>query len=207
MTASPGIRKVEDRDTALIQAINAGERRRFNELVARYQGPLYNFGLRMCGNPHDVEDLIQETFLNIFKYLPGFRFETQFKNWVYRIATSACLKAKRRSKYAPERELSLEEFLPQGEERFPSTIPDWALKPLDQVLNRELAGTLKTAILELPQKYRLVLLLRDTEGFSTAETAEIMNITPANVKVRLHRARLYLRDKLKDYFQDELPRP
>jgi len=205
MTATPGNRKVEDRDTELIQAINAGGQHRFSELVARYQGPLYNFGLRMCGSPNDVEDLIQETFLNIFKYLPGFRFETKFKNWVYRIATSACLKAKRKSKYAPERELSLDEFLPRGEDQIPSQIPDWAVKPLDQVLNRELAEMLKKAVLELPKKYRLVLVLRDMEGFSTAEAAEIMEISPANVKVRLHRARLFLRDKLKDYFHDDPP--
>jgi RNA polymerase sigma-70 factor (ECF subfamily) len=139
----------------------------------------------------------------VFKYLPGFRFETKFKNWVYRIATSTCLKAKRRSKYAPERELSLDEFLPQGEGQIPSQIPDWAGKPLDQVLNQELSEVLNQAILDLPKKYRLVLVLRDIEGFSTAETAEIMNITQANIKVRLHRARLFLRDKLKGYFQDE----
>jgi RNA polymerase sigma-70 factor (ECF subfamily) len=203
MTAKPGNRKIEDRDTELIQAINAGALQRFNEIVTRYQGPLYNFGLRMCGSPNDVEDLIQETFLNVFKYLPGFRFETKFKNWVYRIATSTCLKAKRRSKYAPERELSLDEFLPQGEGQIPSQIPDWAGKPLDQVLNQELSEVLNQAILDLPKKYRLVLVLRDIEGFSTAETAEIMNITQANIKVRLHRARLFLRDKLKGYFQDE----
>lgn len=206
MTATPGNQKIEDRDTELIQAINSGALQRFNELVARYQGPLYNFGLRMCGSPNDVEDLIQETFLNIFRYLSGFRFETKFKNWVYRIATSTCLKAKRKSKYAPERELSLDEFLPQGEGQVPSQIPDWAVKPLDQVLNQELAEVLNEAILELPKKYRLVLVLRDIEGFSTIETADIMNISPANTKVRLHRARLFLRDKLKGYFQDEPPR-
>ena len=186
-----------------MRAINDGAGHRFDELVARYQGPLYNFGLRMCGSPNDVEDLIQETFLNVYKYLPGFRFETKFRNWVYRIATSTCLKAKRKSKFAPERELSLDEFLPRGEGQVPSQIPDWAVKPLDQVLNRELSRVLQEAILELPKKYRLVVVLRDMEGFSTAETAEIMNITPANIKVRLHRARLYVRDKLKTYFQDD----
>ena len=98
MTETQRSRRIEDRDTALIQAVNAGDQRRFAELVSRYQGPLYNFGLRMCGSPNDVEDLVQETFLNVYKYLPGFRFETKFKNWIYRIATSICLKAKRKSK-------------------------------------------------------------------------------------------------------------
>ena len=207
MTETQRSRRIEDRDTALIQAVNAGDQRRFAELVSRYQGPLYNFGLRMCGSPNDVEDLVQETFLNVYKYLPGFRFETKFKNWIYRIATSICLKAKRKSKYAPERELSLEEFLPRGEDQMPSQMPDWAARPLDQVLNQELAQLLHQGILELPKKYRLVLVLRDIEGFSTAETADILNVTPANTKVRLHRARLFLRDKLKEYVPHDLPRP
>jgi RNA polymerase sigma-70 factor, ECF subfamily len=82
-------------------------------------------------------------------------------------------------------------------------VPQWAAQPLDQVLNEELHRRLKTAILDLPDKYRLVLVLRDVEGFSTAETAEILNLSNANVKVRLHRARLSLRENLKGYFENE----
>ncbi len=193
----------KDKDVELIRSINAGELDLFYDLVKRYEQKLYNFGLRMCGDSQDAEDLVQDTFLNVFKYLQGFRYETKFKNWLYRVATSACIKKRRKSKYAPDRELSLEEFLPQNEAEIPKELPSWAMMPLDKLLNRELQEIIQQAILDLPEKYRLIMVLRDMEGFTTAETAEMLNITPANVKIRLHRGRLYLRDKLKDYFNND----
>ncbi len=191
---------VQDDDYELIRAINAGQSERFEELVRKYQQMVYNFGMRMCGEPRDSEDLVQETFLNVFRYLEGFRYETKFKNWMFRIATTTCLKKKRRPKHAPERELSLEEFMPQEGEELPEAPPDWARAPLDQVLNGELARHIQQAIIDLPKKYRMVVALREMEGFSTEETAQILDISTANVKVRLHRARLFLREKLKGYF-------
>lgn len=196
---------IRDADFDLIKAINSGRYERFDELVNRYEKRLYNFGLRMCGDTSDAEDVVQDTFLNVFRYLKDFRYETKFKNWLYRIATSNCIKKKRRSKFAPERELSLDEFLPSDGNAAPREIPDWASIPLDQVLNRELGGTIKEGIQSLPEKYRLVMVLRDIEDFNTEETAQILNLTPSNVKVRLHRARLFLRDKLKDYFHHDGP--
>lgn len=201
--ANPEKKKVEDTDSELIAAINTGQVGRFQELVERYQVKLYNFGLKMCGDRSDAEDMVQDTFLNVFKYLKDFRYETKFRNWLYRIATSTCIKRRRKSKYAPERELSLDEFLPQDEADIVDTVPQWAAQPLTQVLNEELSRRLKAAIIELPDKYRLVLVLRDVEGFSTAETADILNLSTANVKVRLHRARLALREDLKGYFTNE----
>ncbi len=161
---------------------------------------VYNFGMRMCGEPRDSEDLVQETFLNVYRYLEGFRYETKFRNWMFRIATTVCLKKKRRPKHAPERELSLEEFMPQEGEELPEAPPDWARAPLEQVLNGELARHIQQAIIDLPKKYRMVVALREMEGFSTEETAQILGISATNVKVRLHRARLFLREQLKGYF-------
>jgi RNA polymerase sigma-70 factor (ECF subfamily) len=201
MTRNPERKKIRDKDTDLIKAINSGKRELFQELVKRYDQKLYNFGLRMCGDVYDAEDLVQETFLNVFRYLKDFRYETKFKNWVYRIATSTCIKKRRKSKFAPDRELSLEEFVPGNEAAAASEIPDWAQLPLEQLLSEELSKAIKAAILSLPEKYRLVIILRDLEGFSTAETAQILNLKSSNVKVRLHRARLFLRDKLKGYFE------
>jgi RNA polymerase sigma-70 factor (ECF subfamily) len=192
-----------DQDYELIKAIQAGRKDLFAELVQRYERALYHFGLKMCREPQDAEDVVQETFLNAYRYLNDFRYETKFKNWLYRIATSNCIKKRRKSKFAPERELSLDEFLPQDEALVEQQVPAWATLPLDQLLNEELGQTLKRAVLEVPEKYRVVLVLRDIEGFSTEESAQILNLTPANVKVRLHRARLFLREKLKTYFADE----
>jgi len=195
-------RRIDYKDSPLIGAINAGETDRFYELVQRYQQALFNFGLRICGQAADAEDMVQDTFLNVFKYLNTFRFETQFKNWLYRIAMSVCVKRRRRSKFAPESELSLDEFLP-GDEQVVDDVPAWAREPLDRLLDEELARRIEDAILALPESYRPVLVLRDLEGFSTEETAQILNLTPGNVKVRLHRARLFVREQLKEYFTHE----
>jgi RNA polymerase sigma-70 factor (ECF subfamily) len=200
----PQRRQVKDEDYELVQAINAGETQRFEELVQRYEQKLYNFSLRMCRDVADAEDLVQETFLNVFRYLKDFRYETKFKNWLYRIAASTCIKKRRKSKFAPDRELSLDEYSPNEEEaRKADRVPEWALIPLDKLLNEELLEVLNQGILALPEKYRVIVILRDLEGFSTAETAQILSISPANVKVRLHRARLYLRDQLKGYFKHD----
>lgn len=194
--------KTRDPDFELIRAINAGRRDLFQELVRKHQQSLYSFGYRMCGNVQDTEDMVQETFLNVFRYLKDFRYEAKFKNWMYRIATSTCIKKRRRSKFAPESELSLDDFVPGDPADMPSEMPSWASLPLDRVLNAELSNQIKEAILSLPEKYRMVIVLRDIEGFSTDETAQILNLTAANIKVRLHRARLYVRDRLKEYFKD-----
>lgn len=195
--------KNDVKDTELIQAINSGREDLFYELVRRYQKSLYNFGMRMCDSPSDTEDMVQDTFLNVFKYLKGFRYETKFKNWLYRVATSACLKKKRRSKFAPDRELSLDEFLPADESAMSMDLPRWASQPLEQVLDEELGEVIQQALLDLPEKYRLVVVLRDVEGFNTQETAEILDLTPTNIKVRLHRARLFLREALKTYYETD----
>jgi RNA polymerase sigma-70 factor (ECF subfamily) len=200
MSKKPQPPKVRDQDFELIRQINSGHFDLFQELVKRYENKLYNFSLRLCRDPSDAEDMVQETLLNVFRYLKDFRYETKFKNWLYRIATSTCIKKRRKSKFAPERELSLDEFWPNEEAEFPDQIPNWALEPLEKLLNDELANTIQEAILSLPDKYRLVIVLRDMEGFSTSETSQILNISETNVKVCLYRARLFLRDKLKGYF-------
>ena len=194
---------IKDNDFDLIQAINSGQTEKFHDLVKRYEQKLYNFSLRMCRNPSDAEDMVQDTFLNVFKYLKNFRYETKFKNWLYKVAASTCIKKRRKSKFAPDKELSLDEFLPNDEAEKPDHVPEWALLPLDKLLNEELSSVINRNIISIPKKYRVVIVLRDIEGFSTAETAQILNLSPSNVKVRLHRARLYLRDKLKGYFEND----
>ena len=200
---NPNRKKVKDEDFDLIQAINAGQVDKFHDLVKRYEQRLYNFSLRMCRDSSDAEDMIQDTFLNVFRYLKDFRYETKFKNWLYKVAASTCIKKRRKSKFAPEKELSLDEFRPTNEAEVADHVPEWALMPLDKILNEELASMINQQILSLPKKYRLVIVLRDVEGFNTAETAQILNLSPSNVKVRLHRARLFLREKLRGYFEDD----
>lgn len=190
-------------DLELIDSIHSGRTDLFQRLVEKYQTRIYNFGLKICPNPQDAEDMAQESFINVFRYLKDFRRASSFKNWLYLIASSVCQKMKRKSKFAPERELSLEEFIPDDHDSVKKEIPDWAVEPSESLLNRELSDKIQSAIAELPTDHRLVLVLRDMEGFSTEETAGILHITPANVKVRLHRARLFVRDVLKEYYELE----
>lgn len=203
MPKNPERRTINDEDTELIKAINSGRKSLFYDLVKKYEQKLYNFGLRMCGETRDAEDMVQETFLNVYRYLADFRYEASFKNWLYRIASSACIKKKRKSKFAPKKEISLEDFIPEDKENIPDSLPDWASEPLEKVLNDELSDNIRESILSLPEKYRIVLVLRDIEGFDTEKTAQILNIKPASVKVRLHRARLFLKEKLKGYFEHD----
>ena len=202
MQKNPKRKTVSDEDAELIRAINSGRKSLFHELVKKYEQKLYNFGLRMCGETRDAEDMVQDTFLNVYRYLADFRYEASFKNWLYRIASSACIKKRRKSKFAPKKDISLEDFIPEDKENIPDSLPQWASEPLEKILNTELSENIQQSILSLPEKYRIVLILRDIEGFSTGETAQILNIKPASVKVRLHRARLFLKEKLKGYFSE-----
>ena len=200
-TENPPTRKtVADEDTELIRAAIAGQPQAFPDLVRRYEQKLYSFARRMCRSDSDAEDLVQETFLNVHRFLADFRFETKFKNWLYRVAVNTAITKRRRSKFAPAPDLSLEDLGRQEGADATGEVPDWARMPLEQVLNGELLETLNRAIRSLPEKYRVVVVLRDVEEFSTEETAHILNLTPANVKVRLHRGRMFLKDKLTGYF-------
>jgi len=178
----------------------AGDREALADLADRYADRLYNFGLRMCGNSADAQDMVQDTFLNVIRYLKGFRRETKLKNWLFRLASSACLK-KRRGKYDPARELPLEALYPGHDPDAPPEIPDWSQNPAETLINDELRRYLAQAIEKLPPNYRLVFTLRDLEGFSTAEVGEMLNLTVQTVKTRLHRARAYLRRELDDYYR------
>ncbi|MEW5725005.1 MAG: sigma-70 family RNA polymerase sigma factor, partial [Thermodesulfobacteriota bacterium] len=125
--------------------------------------------------------------------------EAKLRNWLYKVAASVCLK-KHRSRNRPERELFLEDLKPAGGPETSPDIPDWSHSPVENLMNDELRARLARAVARLPHPYRLVFNLRDFEGFSTEETARILDLTPQAVKTRLHRARAFLRKELADYY-------
>jgi len=194
---------IHDEDTELIKAIISGDQSLFGDLVKKYDKRLFRFGLRMCREARDAEELVQDTFLNVFRYLNRFKFESRFKNWLYKIAGSVCLKKKRKGPASQRQEMSLEEFIPKEHDLTADQAPSWVSEPPERILNEELSERIRETVADLPEKYRLVLVLRDLEGFSTEETARILDLKPVTVKVRLHRARLFLKEKLKDYFGDD----
>lgn len=195
----PSLQEPADRD--ILDRFFKGDQEAVGDLADRYAARLYNFGLRMCGNSEDAQDMVQDTLVNVIRYLKGFRGETKLKNWLYRLASSACIKRRRR-KNRPERELSLEELRPERGDGPPPDIPDWSQNPVDELINDQLRNRLAEAITRLPHKYRLVFTLRDLEGFSTAEVAELLELTTQSVKTRLHRARAFLRNDLAQYYQE-----
>ena len=157
---------------------------------------MYRFAHRLCGEPEAAKDLVQETFLNAYRGFDKFRGDAQISTWLYTIATRACLRMRRRRKGAPERELSLEEFIPASDGEFRLQIPIEGLSPEAALQNKQLREALDAAINRLPKKYKMVLVLRDMEGLSAKEVGAIMGLNERAVKSRLHRARLFVRREL-----------
>ncbi|NGZ04489.1 MAG: RNA polymerase subunit sigma-24 [Nitrospira sp. WS238] len=168
----------------------------FDTLYRDHVDLVYRFAHRLCGEPEAAKDLVQETFLNAYRGFEKFRGDAQVSTWLYTIASRACLRMRRRRKGAPERELSLEEFIPTSEGEFRLQIPIDGLSPEEALQNKQLRNALDTAIDQLPKKYKMVLVLRDMEGLSAKEVGTIMGLNERAVKSRLHRARLFVRHQL-----------
>jgi len=189
-------------DHRLISEFKSGSMEAMEKIVERYEDRIFTFGLKMCGHLQDAEDIAQETFLNAFKYLKDFREETKLKNWLFRIAATACIRKRRKKKCEPDQEISLESFVPQNGDDVKYEIPDWSDDPSNNMLRAELKDVIDDAIQSLSHKYRLVFNLRDIEGFSTQEAADILGISTQSVKTRLHRARLFLREKISTSYKE-----
>ena len=175
---------------------NPQSAKNFDTLHKDHVELMYRFAYRLCGEPEAAKDLVQETFLNAYRGIDRFRGDAQISTWLYTIASRACLRMRRRRKGAPERELSLEEFIPTSDGEFHLQIPIDGLSPEAALQNKQLREALDTAINQLPKKYKMVLVLRDMEGLSAKEVGAIMGLNERAVKSRLHRARLFVRREL-----------
>jgi len=179
-------------DHALIEAAQAGDRQALESLIEHYQSHVFRFGMKMCGDPQDAEDVLQETMLAMARTVSNFRGASSVSTWLYSIARSFCIKKRRRSKFAPSAEVSLE-VDGRGEARQVATSsPD----PEDLASARQMQQLLERAIAALEPSYREVLLLRDVEGLTAKEVGEVLNLSVAAVKSRLHRARSSVRRDL-----------
>ncbi len=168
----------------------------FDRIYRDYVDLIYRFAHRLCGESEAARDIVQETFLNAYRGFKDFRGESQLSTWLYTIASHACMRMRRKRKGEPNRELSLEEFIPTSEGEFHLQIPVEGLSPEQALQNKELRRILDHAIGQLPPKYRMVLVLRDMEGLSAKEVGDIMHLNERAVKSRLHRARLFVRKEL-----------
>lgn len=180
----------------------AGDASAFTPFVESFQAKIFQYTWLMCGQREDAEEVAQETLMRVFQSFDQLRDPAQVKAWVFRIAKNYCLMKRRRSVFAPARELSLDELHPDaGEGGFALQVPDGGERPDAAILRGELSERLEQALRALPETYRSVVLLRDVEELTTAETASILDISEDNVKQRLHRGRLALRKLLSDYLE------
>jgi RNA polymerase sigma-70 factor (ECF subfamily) len=194
----------QQQEIELARRLVAGEPGAFERFVEVFRNKLFQYSLLVCGHHEDAEEVAQDALFKVFEKLDQLREPERIRPWVFRIARNACLMKRRKSVFAPERELSLEELMPQAGEdggQWKLEIADWSSLPEDQALRAELQRVVREAIQALPEIYKTVLLLRDIEGLSTAETAEVLGVSEEVVKTRLHRARLAVRQKLDSYLR------
>jgi RNA polymerase sigma-70 factor (ECF subfamily) len=181
---------MERTDQQLLDEARGGDRRALDLLLSRHQPRVYRFGLKMCRDPEDAKDVLQETLLAVARGVKDFRGASSVSTWLYTIARSFCIKKRRRSKFAPEALESLDAHQP-GEEARQLADPG---RPADESLaGRQIEVALEQAIGSLDEMYREVLVLRDVEGLSAPEVAEVMGLSVEAVKSRLHRARVAVR--------------
>jgi len=179
-------------DESLLAKARAGDKQALETLLERHQEQVYRFGMKMCRDPEDARDVLQETLLAMARGVRDFRGASSISTWLYTIARSFCIKKRRRSKYAPDEERSLDSDAAGESKRIvaPGEDPDEALA------GRQVERALEQAIAGLDPMYREVLLLRDVEGLTAPEVAEVLSVSVQAVKSRLHRARLSVRERV-----------
>jgi RNA polymerase sigma-70 factor (ECF subfamily) len=176
-------------DSELLEAARRGDTRSLETLLERHQAQVYRFGMKMCRDPEDARDVLQDTLLTMARNVRDFRGASSISTWLYTIARSFCIKKRRRSKFAPERERSLDtEAAPDA-----ARLADPAMGAEEALAGKEVRQALERGIRALEPIYREVLLLRDVEGLTASEVAEVLGVSVAAVKSRLHRARLSVR--------------
>jgi len=182
----------------LISRAKAGDTRAFEELMRRNQGKIYNLGMKLLRNREDAADLLQETFIKAYESLPKFEEKSSFSTWIYRIAVNFALMKLRRDR---RRKVSFDELKEAEAINDRKTILNWASSPQAHLKNTELRAIIDDAIASLPPKYRTVFLLHDIEDVPIARVGEILSLSVPAVKSRVHRSRLFLRQKLAKYFE------
>lgn len=183
----------------LVRRIKQGDEEAFTQMVNLYSDRIYNLALRILRRTDDAADVLQETFIKVFEKIDTFDGRADFFTWMYRIATNLSLMKLRKDKRTV---LSDNDIEKQFDRPDTATIHEWQSLPLRDMLNVEFRRHLDEAVDSLPEIYRSVFILRDLENLSIKETSKILGITETNVKVRLKRARMYLREKLAHYMNE-----
>ena len=181
--------------TQAVELLQQNDPKSLERARSLLQETVFSFSMKICGQREDAEDTMQEVLLKSVPYLPRFSSPQALSVWLYKVAKNRCLMSRRKSKFAPQHELALDELMPDRRE-LESLAGGNGESPETSALRDERAQWLRDAILRLPPAYRLVLVLHDMEELSDQEIGKITGLRPGTVRVRLHRARLYLRNEL-----------
>lgn len=194
--------KGEQNQTIDLEALRSGERHEFARLVEAYSPLIYRLAHKILENEQDADDVLQETFIKAFRHVGDFDGRSSIGTWLYRIATNEALMQLRRQKHVT---VSIDETSDQDDEfQAPRQIVDWCCLPEEEMMSVEARRHLEKAVHELPESLRVVFVLRDIEGLSTAEAAQVLNISEMALKTRLSRARLRLRELLSEYYAEKV---
>jgi len=187
-----------DQDLALVHACKSGNAAAFEELLKRYDTKLFRIAQHITHNREDAQDAVQEAFLKVFRKLTQFQENSKFSTWLTRITVNESLMKLRKQRH--NKEFSIDNNFESEDHSLTSELADWARNPEELYRGFELRNILRSELQELQPGLRVVFVLRDIEGLSTEETAEVLESTPVAVKARLWRARLKLRERLSKYF-------
>jgi RNA polymerase sigma factor (sigma-70 family) len=176
-------------DEELVQRIVNGEQNLYEKLIRRFNERLYRISMSIINDDKDAEDIMQTTYLNAYRQLSGFKHQSSFSTWITRILINESLLHKKRKLKSEKKmmEHTNNDYRPQT--------------PLDSLMNKELKIILERAVLTLPEKYRVVFVMREVQGMSTNETMDALQLGESNVKIRLNRAKEMLRTELNNYWQ------
>jgi len=175
--------------------MHQGDDQALERALALLQNTIFSFSMKVCGHREDAEDTMQEVLAKSVPQLPKFESPRALLVWLYKVAKTRCLMSRRKGKFAPAQELSLDALRPDRDE-LEHLGGDGGINPEMFAIRSEQASRLRDAIQRLPPQYRIVLVLRDMEGLTDEEVAEITGLRPVNIRVRLHRARLFVRKEL-----------
>ncbi len=189
------MRTMETNEAGLIARILAGEKELFHELIRPFERMVYLTLISILKNETEAEDAAQETVISAYRHLASFRGDAKFSTWLTTIAINEGRKRLRKAKGAAEESIEEQEEGHEGDFT-PAPLTDWREIPLEALERKELREALRSAVAELPNIYRQVFILRDLEELNTEETAQALGINPGAVKVRLHRARMMLQQRL-----------
>ncbi len=195
----------EEREKELVERAKEGDQQAFKELVEAYQRKVYGICMGMLKDPADSKDVSQEVFIKVFRYLDSFNQESSFYTWLYRITVNKCIdfirKQKRKREVDYDDGILKDEEVEGDEELLPSRL---GLHPDREYGRKELRAKMLEALNELSEKHRTILILREVEGLSYDEMAEVLSISKGTVMSRLYHARRYFQDAVKEYVGDEL---